>query len=180
MRIWLTYGDVVTKDKNDKLKAYEKGRDIAKKGIELSLSNPDAHFWYTANMGRWGQTKGVLGSLFLLPKIKKELDLILKLNPEYIAALDAYGVLYYELPRFFGGDLELAEKYLRKAIKLEPHLTILRVDLARVLIKRHRYEEAINELNNVLDEKEPKVYADWYVIDRKAAEELIAKIKGNK
>ena len=57
-------------------------------------------------------------------------------------------------------------------------MTILRVDLARVLIKRHRNEEAINELNKVLEEKEPKVYADWDVKDRKDAEELIAKIKG--
>ena len=76
--------------------------------------------------------------------------------------------------------MELAERYLRSAIELEPHLTILRVDLARVLIKRHRKEEAINELNKVLEEKKPKVYADWYVKDRKDAEELIVEIKGSK
>lgn len=176
----MTYGDVVTKDTNEKLNAYEKGRGIAKKAIELSPKNPDGHFWYITNIGRWGQTKGVLRSLFLVRKIKEELNLILQLNPEYVPALDVYGVLYYELPRFFGGDLELAERYLRSAIELEPHLTILRVDLARVLIKRHRNEEAINELNKVLEEKEPKVYADWYVKDRKDAEELIAEIKGSK
>ena len=176
--VWLTYGDVVTKGTNEKLNAYEKGRDIAKKAVELSPKYPDAHFWYIANTGRWGQTKGVLRSLFLVPKIKEELNLILQLNLEYVPALDVYSVLYYELPRFFGGDLELAERYLRNAIELEPHLTILRVDLARVLIKRHRNEEAINELNKVLEEKEPKVYADWHVKDRKDADELIAKIKG--
>ncbi|MCI0455159.1 MAG: tetratricopeptide repeat protein [Candidatus Dadabacteria bacterium] len=179
-RVWLTYGDVVAKSKDEKIKAYEKGRDIGKKGIELSSRNPDAHFWYMANIGRWGQTKGVLKSLFLVSKIKEELDLILNLNPEYVPALDAYGVLYYELPRLFGGDLELSEKYLRRAIGLDPHLSVLRVDLARVLIKKHRYEEAINELNKVLGEKEPKVYADWYVRDRKNAEELISKIKRDK
>lgn len=177
--VWLTYGDVTTKDANDKLKAYEKGRDRAKKAIELSPKNADAHFWYIANTGRWGQTKGVLRCLFLVPKIQEELNLILQLNPEYVPALDVYGVLYNELPRFFGGDSELAERYLRNAIELKPHLTILRVDLARVLIKRHRNEEAINELNKVLDEKEPKVYADWYVKDRKDTEELIAKIIRN-
>ena len=178
--VWLIYGDVVTKDTIEKLNAYEKGRDIAKKAIELSPKNPNGHFWHIANIGRWGQTKGVLRSLFLVRKLKEELNLILQLNPEYVPALDVYGVLYYELPRFFGGDLELAERYLRSAIELEPHLTILRVDLARVLIKRHRNEEAINELNKVLEEKKPKVYADWYVKDRKDAEELIVEIKGSK
>jgi len=78
--VWLTYGDVVTKDTNEKLNAYEKGRDIAKKAVELSPKNPDAHFWYIANTGRWGQTKGVLRSLFLVPKIKEELNLILQIN----------------------------------------------------------------------------------------------------
>jgi len=78
--VWLTYGDVVTKDTIEKLNAYEKGRDIAKKAVELSPKNPDAHFWYIANTGRWGQTKGVLRSLFLVPKIKEELNLILQIN----------------------------------------------------------------------------------------------------
>lgn len=59
-------------------------------------------------------------------------------------------------------------------------MTILRIDLAKVLIKRYRYEEAGNELNKVLEEKEPKIYADWYVRDRKEAGELITKIKGKK
>ena len=78
--VWLIYGDVVTKDTIEKLNAYEKGRDIAKKAVELSPKNPDAHFWYIANTGRWGQTKGVLRSLFLVPKIKEELNLILQIN----------------------------------------------------------------------------------------------------
>jgi tetratricopeptide (TPR) repeat protein len=177
-RVWLTYGDVIAKDKDEKLKAYEKGRDIAKKAIELSPKNPDAHFWYTANMGRWGQTKGVLKSLFLVPRIKEQLNLILALDPKYVPALDVYGVLYYEIPGFLGGDLKLSEKYLRQAIELDPHLTAIRVDLARVLVKRKRYEEARGELNRVLEEKEPRLYADWYVKDRKDAAELIDKIKG--
>lgn len=179
-RVWLTYGDVVAKDRDEKLVAYEKGRDIAKRAIELSPNDPDAHFWYTANMGRWGQTRGVLRSLFLVPQVKEQLDLILAINPNYVPALDVYGMLYYELPGFLGGNLELSERYIRQAIGLDPHLTVSRVDLARVLIKRKKYEEARSELNRVLEEKEPKLYADWYVKDRKEAVELIANINGKK
>jgi tetratricopeptide (TPR) repeat protein len=179
-RVWLTYGDVAAKDKNEKLRAYENGRDIAKKAMELSPKNPDAHFWYTANMGRWGQTRGVLKSLFLVSQVKEQLNLILALDPNYVPALEVYGVLYYELPGFLGGNLEMSEKYIRQAIKLDPHLTVARVDLARVLIKRKKYEEARGGLNGVLEEKEPKLYADWYVKDKKDAAELMADIKGKK
>lgn len=179
-RVWLTYGDVAAKKKDEKLRAYEKGRGIAKKAMELSPKNPDAHFWYTANMGRWGQTRGVLKSLFLVSQVKEQLNLILALNPKYVPALDVYGVLYYELPGLFGGNLELSEKYIRQAMELDPHLTVARVDLAKVLIKRKKYEEARSELNGVLEEKEPKLYTDWYVKDRKEAEGLMADIKEKK
>lgn len=179
-RVWLTYGDVTAKNKDEKLRAYEKGRDIAKRAMELSPRNPDAHFWYTANLGRWGQTRGVLKSLFLVSQVKEQLNLILALDPEYVPALDVYGVLYYELPGFLGGNLELSENYIRQAIELDPHLTVVRVDLARVLIKRRKYEEARSALDEVLEEKEPKLYADWYVKDRRDATELMADIKGKK
>jgi tetratricopeptide (TPR) repeat protein len=177
-RIWLTYGDVIAKDKGEKLRAFEKGRDIAQKAIELSQKNLDAHFWYTANIGRWGQTMGVLKSLSLLSQVREQINLILSYDPKYIPALDVYGVLYYELPRFLGGDLNLSERYLRQALELDPSLTAIRIDLARVLIKRKRYEEARVELNRVLEEKQPTFYADWYVKDRKAAKELLVKLKG--
>lgn len=58
-RVWLTYGDVLARNRDEKLMACENGRDIAKKAIEISPNDPDAHFWYTANMGRWGETRGV-------------------------------------------------------------------------------------------------------------------------
>lgn len=179
-RVWLTYGDVAAKNKDEKLRDYEKGRDVAKKAMELNPKNPGPHFWYMANMGRWGQTRGVLKSFFLVSQVKEQLNLILALDPEYVPALDAYGVLYYQLPGFLGGDLKLSERYIRQAIELDPHLTVARVDLAKVLIKRKQYEEARSELNGVLEEKEPKLYADWYVKDRRDAAELIADIKGKK
>lgn len=178
--VWLTYGDVVVKNKDEKLRAYEEGRDIAKKAIELNPKNPDVHFWYTANIGRWGQVRGVLKSFFLISQIKDQLNLILALDPKYVPAFDVYGVLYYELPGFLGGNLELSEKYIRQAIELDPHLTVARVDLAKVLIRRKKYEQARSELNAALEEKEPKLYADWYVKDRTDAAELIAYINGKK
>ncbi|MER3445658.1 MAG: hypothetical protein C4291_01955 [Candidatus Dadabacteria bacterium] len=123
-----------------------------------------------------GRDKGGLKSLFLVPEVKEQLNLILAINPNYVPALDVYGMLYYELPGFLGGNLNLSEKYIRQAIEIDPHLTVTRVDLARVFIKRKRYDEARSQLNRVLEEKEPTLYGDWYVKDRKDAAELIADI----
>src|SRR3989304_295662 len=48
------------------------GREAAKKAIELAPRSAAAHFWYGTNTGRWGQTKGVVRSLFLLPTVQEE------------------------------------------------------------------------------------------------------------
>ena len=51
------------------------------------------------------------------------------------------------------------------------------MELARLLIKRGKYDEARQELQRVLDEKEPRFLADWTVKHTKRARELLDSIK---
>lgn len=53
----------------------------------------------------------------------------------------------------------------------------MRVDLARLLIKRGKYAEARRELRRVLNEKEPRFLSDWTVKHTKRARELLDAIK---
>jgi len=179
-RIYFTWGDVRGLDVEAKLQAYERGRDVAKRAVELAPREPEAHFWYAANYGRWGQTKGVFRSLFILPTIKREMETILELNPKHAGAHGLAGNFYLEVPGFFGGDLEKSETHFREAIRLDPRLTVIRVDFARLLIKRDRYADARRELQRVLNEAEPRWRADWAVRDRPAAQKLFDSIRGKK
>lgn len=175
-RVWLTYGYAKAPDDNEKIRVFKNGIRAAKKAVKLAPNNPDAHFFYVANLGSWGETRGVLKSLFLLPEIKRELRLILKLDPDHIYALGMNGLLYYTIPEFMGGDLHISEIYLRRAIRLDPHLTVLKIHLARNLIKQKRYEEAKEILEEVMQEKNPTVYADWY-FNKEMAKNMIAEIE---
>jgi len=65
----------------------------------------------------------------------------------------------------------------RKALKVDPHYTAVRVDLGRLLIKRGKYDEARKELQRVLNEKEPRFVADWTVKHTKRARELLDSVK---
>ncbi len=176
-RIYFTWGDVRAQDTEAKLRAYERGRDVGKRAVELAPRNPEAHFWYAANLGRWGQAKGLFQSLFRLPTLKQEMETTLELNPKHPAAHGLAGVFYLEVPALFGGDLEKAETHLREAIKLDPHLTVVRKDLARLLIKRGRYAEARRELRQILNEEAPRELADWAMKDKPAAQKLLETIK---
>jgi tetratricopeptide (TPR) repeat protein len=172
------YGDVRATTTEDKLAAYDRGREIAKRAVELAPRNPEAHVWYGINAGRWGLTKGVMRSLFLLPTVRQEVDTTLELDPRNLRALALSGNVFLEVPGLFGGDRAKAEQQFRKALEIDPHFTVARVDLARVLIATARYADARRELQRVVDERAPNSIADWTAKDLPRARQLIESLQG--
>lgn len=175
-RVCFTIGDVRARTEERKLAAYDRGREVARRAIELAPRNADAHFLYGANTARWGQTKGMFRSLFLLPTVKQEIKTILGIDPHHAAGHALAGNVYLELPGIVGGSLDLAEEHFRKAIAVAPRYTALHVGLARVLIRKGRYAEARQELQGVVDERDPANIADWTVKDLPRARALLGQI----
>jgi tetratricopeptide (TPR) repeat protein len=171
-------GDIRARTTEDKLAAYEQGRQAARRAAEAAPGNARAHFWYATNAGRWGQTKGVLRSLFLLPEVKRGMETALELDPRFPPAYVLAGTVYYEVPGLFGGDLEKSETLFRRGLEVDPRFTGLRLGLARTLIKRGRIAEARRELEAVLGEKAPANPADWTLKDAPQARALLASLEG--
>jgi Tfp pilus assembly protein PilF len=174
------YGDVRASTGEDKLAAYERGREIGRRAVELAPRNHDAHVWYAINTGRWGQTKGIMRSLFLLPTMREEIDAILALDPRSVRGNSIAGNLMLEVPALVGGDRAKAEAHFRKALATDPKFTVARVDLARVLIATGRYGDARRELQAVIAERAPTLVADWTVKDLPRARALLDSIKDKK
>lgn len=171
------YGDVRAKTTEEKLEAYDRGRQMAKRAVELAPRSAAARFWYGTNTGRWGQTKGVMRSLFLLPTVKDAMEAALELDPAFAPAYALGGTIYYEVPGFVGGDLDRSEAMFRRGLELDPHYTNMRVALARTLWKKGRTADAQREALAVLDEKAPSNPADWTVKDVPQAKALLEQIK---
>lgn len=178
--VWFLWGDVRAATEDEKLAAYERGREIGERAVELAPKSHDAHLWYAINTGRWGQTKGVLRSLFLLPTVRAEIDTLFRLNPKSVRAHSLAGNVLLTVPGLFGGDKEKAEAHFKQGLALDPKFTVLRVDLARVYIATGRYAEARRELQRVLDETAPTIVADWTVKDRPRATQLLESIADKK
>ena len=160
-----------------KLASYERGRDVAKRAIDLAPRSPEAHLWYAANLGRWAVTRGKLRAAFLLSTLREEIHTVLELDPDHVPGLALAGSFYLETPGMFGGDVQRAEGYLRKALARDAHFTRARVELARCLIQQSRYEEARAELQRVVDEPRPSYRADWVVRHRPTAQRLLGEIR---
>ena len=171
------WGDIRAKTAEDKLAAYDQGRQLGERAVELAPRNPDAHVWYAINTARYGQTRGVMRSLFLLPTVQREIDTILALDPKNTRAHSLAGNVYMTVPRLAGGDPARAEDHFKKGLAIDPRFTVLRVDLARLYIAEGRYTEARQELTRVLDERAPRIVADWTARDVPRARALLESIK---
>ncbi len=177
-QIAFLYGDVRALRPEEKLDAYAPGRLAARRGAEIAPRNGRAHFWYATDAGRWGQTKGVMRSLFLLPEVKCGMETALELDPRFPPTYVLAGTVYDEVPELFGGDLEKSERLFRTGLEVDGRFTGLRVGLARTLIKRGRIPEARRELHAVLDEKAPSNPADWTLKDSPEARRLLDALPG--
>lgn len=163
--------------KEEKLDLYNQGKDYGEKAKKIDKGCAEAHFWYMVNMGRIGQTKGVLNSLFMVPDIRDEIEMVLKINPEHTGALDAKAMLFFELPGVLGGSLNKTIDCLNDAIALDSNYTLLYVDMAKAYIKKEDYEKARWYLSRALEITDPTYLADHILDDKPEAVQLLEEIK---
>jgi serine/threonine-protein kinase len=89
----------------------------------------------------------------------KEFERALALNPGYATALHWYALFYLAT----NGQLEGAEREIRKAQDLDPLSLPIATDLAVILIFQRRFEDAIAQLASVR-ELDPSFYrVPWYL-----------------
>lgn len=147
---YLYLGDLVEKDQ--KLTTFEAGKAYAEEAVVLLPDSADAHYWLSALIGRIGQTRGVLQSLFMVNPMKAELDRVLELDPEYPSAYFVLSLLYTEAPGWplSIGNKEKALENASRAVELDPDNIEFKVNLAKVLINNKKTADAVKVLNDVL------------------------------
>lgn len=159
---------------DDVLATFEKGKEYADRAVEIAPDSPDAHFWQAALIGRIGQTRGILQSLFMVRPMKDALDRVLELDENYAGAYDVLSQLYEEAPGFplSIGNKKLALEMAQKAVELGPDNIEYPIQLARALDHNGRRGEAVEVLRELL--ARPEVRLDPEI--EAAAQELLAKL----
>jgi len=119
----LELGDIAEKDKKpqaDVLAVFLEGEGYADKAISADPRNDLAYYWKSSNIGRWGQVKGILNSLFKAGPMKDLLVKVLSINPDRTDAYYVLGQLYRELPGWpvSFGSIDAAVSLGRKAVDL--------------------------------------------------------------
>jgi tetratricopeptide (TPR) repeat protein len=148
----LALGDQAEKEGKpvaDVLAIFSEGEGYADRAIASDPQNDLGYFWKSANIGRWGQVKGVVNALFKAATMKDLLLKELSLNPERSDPYYVLGELYRELPGWpvSFGNLDAAVSLGRKAVDMrqaqvekgvEKELVYnFSTELARTLYKRN-------------------------------------------
>ncbi len=124
------------------LAGYEKGVSYADKSLALEPDNYNAYYWRSANTGRWGETKGILNSLFKASSMRDDLEKAIKSNPSHGDSYYVLGRLYYAVPGVISfGNKDYAVSLARKSIdnqekKARPYHYAYYLALAKDLISR--------------------------------------------
>lgn len=98
----------------------EQGEAYAQQAIDADPSLAEGHFWMAANMGRRGQVRGVLNSLFMAGGVRDFAQAAISRDENLAEAYHLLGILYRELPGgiISFGDDQRAVSLGRRAVDL--------------------------------------------------------------
>lgn len=102
------------------LKVFQESKDEKKAVQELGTESLDAIYWYSANLGKWASTKGMMVRLGNKSKLEAYSKRVLDLDEKYFhgAPHRFFGALPTKVP---GGDLKVSKQHFEKAIEIEPN-----------------------------------------------------------
>ena len=96
---------------------FKEGVSWAEKAIATDANNPIGYFWKSANLGRWGEVKGILESLNMAKEMRGLLETSIALDPEFSLGWHVLGILYERVPGGISfGDKDFAVSMGRKAV----------------------------------------------------------------
>lgn len=99
------------------LSEFDEGVSFANKALSLEPDNYNAYYWRSANTGRWGETKGILNSLFKAPSMRDDLEKAITSNPSHGDSYYVLGRLYAAVPGIISfGNMDYAISLARKSI----------------------------------------------------------------
>jgi len=142
-----------TEKKKERQTIFAQGVYYAQKAIDLEPEKPDGHYWHGVNNGKYGETRGVLKSLFLVKPIKEAMNKVIELDRSYEDGGPdrVLGRVYFKLPGFAGGSKEKSLEHLLKSKEYGPNDAVTRIYLAETYLSQDEKDKAREELEYVLN-----------------------------
>jgi tetratricopeptide (TPR) repeat protein len=145
-------------EKKKKFALWTTGAAYAERAIEVKPEGREGHFFYVANQGTMAKHETVFASVWKLRRVKKEIGIALKLDPDYAPAVLAQANFLVSVPGFLGGDETEAMLLYEKVLRLDPSYVAAYYFMAELDYENKRYDAAVFRLKKVIECKKP-----WHV-----------------
>lgn len=138
---------------DEKIAIFEDGIGRAREAVRLRPDGVEGHFWLGVLLGVYGEARGVLKSLALVPEIRAEMEWCLKADPsvEGWGPDRVLGRMLYKLPFFKGGDNHKSREHLERSLAGAPTNALTRLYLAETLKALGMKERAVELLRSVVE-----------------------------
>jgi tetratricopeptide (TPR) repeat protein len=166
-------------NKGDKLKIFKQAMELAKRMISLRPNGVEGHYWLGVHTGMYGETRGVLKSLFLKNDIISEMNKSVAIDGSYEngGAYCVLGRLYFKVPGLFGGSNKKSRLNLEKCRAIAPKNSTNLLFLAETYWALDEDDLAIQTLEYLLSmEPDPRMVPETEK-DKAAGRELLKKYK---
>lgn len=141
------------KSSSKQAEIFEKGIRYCQEAIKVDSNCVPCLFWLGVSYGKFGEAKGVMQSLGLVPHMQEALKKVKTLDEKYEwgGADRVLGRLFFKLPSIKGGDNKKAIEHLRKAVALGPKHLMNHRFLAEVLMAEGKKDEAKEVLKKIIE-----------------------------
>lgn len=103
----------------DILATFERGESYADRAIAADPGNHLGYYWKSANIGKWGKTKGILDSLFKAGPMRDLLVETIDLAPNHADSYYVLGQLYEKVPGVISfGNADYSVSLGRRSVDL--------------------------------------------------------------
>jgi tetratricopeptide (TPR) repeat protein len=175
------YGTYARADAPDsaKIAIFNTGIELAKQAVALAPKDVEAHFWLGVVYSVYGEARGILKSLALVPSIKQEMQTCLELDP----SVEGYGPdrvlgrVYYKLPWFKGGDNKKSIAHLEKSLAGAPTDALTKLYLAETYKSEGMKGKAIEQLQGIIVMTPDPRWTPEHPTIKAQAEKLLTKLR---
>ncbi|MBN2347115.1 MAG: tetratricopeptide repeat protein [Candidatus Aminicenantes bacterium] len=166
-------------DKGERLSLFKQAMEASKKMISLRPDRVEGHYWLGVHTGMYGETRGVLKSLFLKNDIIAAMKRAIAVDPAYenAGAYCVLGRLYYKVPGLFGGSNKKSRQYLESCRGLAPKSSVCLLFLAETYWALGERDKAIQTLEELLAMEPDPLWVPETAKDKKAGAQLLKKYK---
>jgi tetratricopeptide (TPR) repeat protein len=164
---------------DEKLKIFKQAMEMCKKAVAMRPDRVEGHYWLGVHTGSYGETRGVLKSLFLKGDIIDAMNRAIQIDGTYESggAYCVLGRLYYKVPGLFGGSNKKSRLNLEKCRQIAPKNAANLRFLAETYWDMGEKELAVKTLQALLSmEPDPQMIPETEK-DKKEGELLLKKYK---